>query len=122
MTPPAEKKVRSRDDSLLVTPFSSEQFTASIEGGVTQLVTEASSLMDDNGGDGHLRRLYSHSNEVGLAIQFERRREVAAYYLNRINYSPDFPNQIDGWEYLPTSRSIERVSQCKNTVVLVFND
>jgi hypothetical protein len=110
--------------TLLVTPFPSGKFNIYSKkvSGLTCLMEEASSLRDSNGQDRYLEQLYDDSDDVGLAIRFERTNEVAVYKLYQIKRNKSFPGEIASWEYLPSKDSVKKVPDCKRTKVIIFND
>jgi hypothetical protein len=110
--------------TLLVIPFPSRKFDIYSKklNGLTCLMEESSSLRDSNGQDRYLEQLYDDSDDLGLAIRFERTNQVAVYKLFQIKRNKRFPDEIASWEYLPTKDSVKNVTECKQTKVIIFND
>lgn len=94
-------------------PIPSDRFTFDKATGL--FTADASDLQDQ-----HLNRLYDDAIDVGLVMESTKTGKLVRYYMSREVRGAE--NEIESWDYYPTSESIREVPECQGTSVTVFND
>lgn len=98
---------------LNIAPISSDRFSFDAK---TRLFTaEASDLQNQ-----HLNPLYDDAADVGLVMVSSKTGKTVRYYM--IHETRGAENEIESWDYYPTTESIREVPECQGTSVTVFND
>jgi hypothetical protein len=67
-------------------------------------------------------QIYSDAADEGLTLWSEKSGLEATYYLDHVNYSDDTDHELVSWELKPTTETIRKHPQLRDTMVLIFND
>jgi len=66
-------------------------------------------------------RIYSDAADEGITLYSEKSGLEATYYLDHCNYD-HIEGEVVSWELKPTTETIRKHPQLRDTTVLIFND